>query len=458
MTLSAADNAKEGSSLHHTVLQGVAQPLQAVAQYKQRKHLDIVSNKSGIAGYFNENCPSRIDEMSNWIKRLRSAIRGAKSGFLWKETRVANPNLAPEVIDQVVPMTIVFDFPTMAAVRVKCPPGMFAPPPEVLHELSSQIYSVILPLISYADRRLHQGVMDDDGWALLRSLKATMHKEGDALDFLESERDALKCDTLSDYPTFRAGVAQLKSDWDKAVADGTVDSDETWSTKACCKFVATTLQHLFDAALSDYVEDPHRTGSLLLEDTLKEASALYKVRVERLRKRKLDGISTLLAQEHDDDDADDTAAALFASSSQPPRKRAAAQGSLHRSGDFSWIVPLMMPAMVAAAAQYQQGWAPPPLPYAPPPLHAQAWPSHHHSGKGKGKGGGRGKGKGKGKGGGRGKGKGKGKGRYTHYLAATYDDQPAESLEMYYSHQAAANAWPDDAPGIWVDDSFGADY
>jgi hypothetical protein len=455
MTRSAADNAKEGSSFEHTVIQGTAQPLQAVAQFKQRKHLDIVSNKSGIAGSFNENCPSRIDEMSNWVKRLRSAIRGAKSGVLWKETRVTDPQSAPMVIDQVVPMTIVFDFPTMAAVRVKCPPGMIAPPPEVLLELSSQVYSVILPLISYADRRLHQGVVDDDGWALLRNLKATMHKEGDALDFLESQRDALKCDTLSDYPTFRAGVAQLKSDWDKAVADGTVDPDETWSTKACCKFVATTLQHLFDTSLSDYVEDPHRTGPLLLGDTLKKASALYKVRVERLRKRKLDGTSTLLAQQHDDDDADDNAAALFASSSQPPRKRAAAQGPSHRSGDFSWIVPLMMPAMAAAAAQYQYGWAPPQQPYVPrPPFHAQAWPSHHHSGKGKGNGGGRGKGKGKGKG----RGKGKGKGRYTNYLAATHDEQPAESSEMYYSHQAADDSWPDEAPGTWVDDSFGADY
>ena len=125
---SAADKAKEGSSSDHTVIQGVAQPVQAVAQYKQRKHLDIVSKKSGIAGSFHENCPSRIDEMSNWIKRLRSAIRGAKSGVLWKETRVTDSNSAPEIIDQVVPMTMVFDFPTIAAVRVKCPPGMIAPP------------------------------------------------------------------------------------------------------------------------------------------------------------------------------------------------------------------------------------------------------------------------------------------------------------------------------------------
>ena len=44
---SAADKAKEGSSSDHTVIQGVAQPVQAVTQYKQRKHLDIVSNKSG---------------------------------------------------------------------------------------------------------------------------------------------------------------------------------------------------------------------------------------------------------------------------------------------------------------------------------------------------------------------------------------------------------------------------
>jgi hypothetical protein len=29
---------------------------------------------------------------------------------------------------------------------------------------------------------------------------------------------------------------------------------------------------------------------------------------------------------------------------------------------------------------------------------------------------------------------------------------------MYYSYQAADDSWPDDAPGTWVDDSFGADY
>ena len=99
------------------------------------------------------------------MKRLRSAIRGAKSGVMWKETRVRHDNSLPALIDQVVPMAIVFGYPTMASVRVLTPLGMTAHPPEVLFELSSQIYSAILPLISYADHRLHHGVVDDYGWA-----------------------------------------------------------------------------------------------------------------------------------------------------------------------------------------------------------------------------------------------------------------------------------------------------
>ena len=85
-----------------------------------------------------------------------------------------------------------------------------APPADVLDLISSQVYNFVLPLISREDRKLYDGVPEDDGWALLARIKSTEAEPGSYLEMLENKRDNLSCTSLRDYPTFRSAVLQLK--------------------------------------------------------------------------------------------------------------------------------------------------------------------------------------------------------------------------------------------------------
>ena len=87
MTGPATDKDEEGSSFEHTVIQGTAQPLQAVAQFKQRKHLDIVSNKSGIAGSFK-------DARSRYFAYLKIDVAVTCQLFFWYHSK-ANSKTYP---------------------------------------------------------------------------------------------------------------------------------------------------------------------------------------------------------------------------------------------------------------------------------------------------------------------------------------------------------------------------
>ena len=85
------------------------------------QHLDVITDKDGIAARFKEMCPAHVDQITDWIKRIRAAIRGARSGIKWSESRVLTHGAQPVDIDLVVPLTVVFDFPTPEAVRIPVP-------------------------------------------------------------------------------------------------------------------------------------------------------------------------------------------------------------------------------------------------------------------------------------------------------------------------------------------------
>lgn len=371
------------------------------------QHLDVITDKDGIAARFKEMCPAHVDQITDWIKRIRAAIRGARSGIKWSESRVLTHGAQPVDIDLVVPLTVVFDFPTPEAVSIPVPVAgpvggivQVCPPLDVLIQLSSQIYSTILPLIQYKNRHLHEGVPEDDGWQLLRRIREAQAEEGTMFDSLQAKRDALSCNSFSDYPTFKATVQQLKSDWDHAIANGLIDSDCGWSVRRCNEFVAELLQPLLGVELLDFVNAPGNEA-IVLTDTLKKATALYRVRVRNLRKRKsaTDATSLLAAHDevHEDVDGVDSfyshaaPAGRFSGSGRRGRRDPAGfqqRNKRHQAShpNLGWMMPFM------AAMMQQQQWTPP-LPQGPAPLPSPHLPPGRY-GKGKGQGKGRGKGNG----------------------------------------------------------------
>ena len=289
----------------------------------------MITFKNGIAAGFRQPCPSQTNRIPTWLKSIRSAIKGAKSGIQWQESRVLVPGALPTDIDITVPLTVVFDWPTPASVQVslnKNDPLITATPPiDVLSELSSQIYSTIFPLIDYADRRLHEGCPDDDGWALLRRLRTSQSNEGTHIDYLLSVRDGLTCNGYSDYPAFKAAMLQCFRGWNASVTNGLITADEAWSLRQAKRFVGDLLHPLFGAELQDFIDDPAHQA-LTLDQIFMKVSTMYCVRVRNLRKRKASDTNLLLEadpepQPHDvSDDADHLEAYYSQHSDKRPRQ------------------------------------------------------------------------------------------------------------------------------------------
>ena len=86
----------------------VAPPLgQPVNIFHQ--HLDLVTNKDGICQRFYAECPDTITELPDWIMKLRSAVKNAKSGVRWKSMVNLVPGQPAQAVNQVVPFVAVFD-------------------------------------------------------------------------------------------------------------------------------------------------------------------------------------------------------------------------------------------------------------------------------------------------------------------------------------------------------------
>ena len=115
--------------------------------------------------------------------KLRSAVKNARSGVRWRERRVLIPGNQAQQIDQVVPFTAVFDNATSNLIRVAVlNPAtgqllQMRPPPDVLAELSSQVYGLVLRKIGFDLRKFYQGVPADDGFALIRQLRSCQAEE-----------------------------------------------------------------------------------------------------------------------------------------------------------------------------------------------------------------------------------------------------------------------------------------
>ena len=145
------------------------QALPALPAMPLHNHLDVVTSKYGINGNFKEYCPSDVHRVPDWLRKLRSSVKNAESGIRWLEMRVLVQGQPAQQIDQIVHFSEVFDAPTAAQLRVAVinPPNgqpILTPPPlDLLQKLSAQVYGLILRQISYDNRKLYQGVQEDDG-------------------------------------------------------------------------------------------------------------------------------------------------------------------------------------------------------------------------------------------------------------------------------------------------------
>ena len=263
-------------------------PVVGHGAHAQGHHLQLTGDRNGILGRFKMNCPSKKSHLPDWMKKMRNAIRSARSGLRWQGV-VNLIQGAPLHVDEIIPFSVVFSCPSAAALRipVRNPAnGMqmhLAPPADVLQELSTQVYTTVVNLIDYDNRTFYEGVAEYDGWELIRHLKTCQADEGGHYEMLQAQRAVLKkaCPTLADYPTFRTACLQLKTDFDHAIRDQLISSDEDWSEKDAKNFACDILLPHLGRELALWNSDPSNVNSTLKE-VFAKASSIYKVEVRQV--------------------------------------------------------------------------------------------------------------------------------------------------------------------------------
>lgn len=344
-----------------------------------RNHLDVVTSKYGINGNFKEHCPGDVQRIPDWLRKLRSSVKSAESGIRWLEMRVLVQGQAAQQVDQIVYFSEVFDWPSAAQLRIPVlnphdgQVVLIQPPFDLQRKLSAQVYGLILRLISYDNRKLYQGVPDDDGFAILRHLRVSQANEGGHFDLLDQQRSALSCNGFADYPGFKAATLQLKADFDQAALTGLIRVDEAWPLSQAKNMVADIMQPLLGNGLADWIADPLHLHATL-EETFEKASTLYRVRVRQMKHKRPVGQMLHDAQEtpapalgatpHSDldsylyrPDSGDSRHRREDSRSYPPRDRPrfmnrAQNDRRHQNRDSSALSALI-PLLAAAVARHQ---------------------------------------------------------------------------------------------------------
>jgi hypothetical protein len=284
-------------------------------------HLQLTGGRDGILGRFSKDCPKTISELPDWIDKVMNAMRGARSGIRW--IGQYHPHgAAPMQVDTTVPFTVVFTCPALAALRIPITDPVtgnlfhVSPPMDVVSELSTQVYTSIVNLIGFEQRKFYQGVAKNNGWQLIRHLRRCQANEGGQYEFLKAKRDSIKCAQFGDYPQFKTEVLQMKDDYAQAVRQGAINADEDWSLREAKIFVVDTLQPLLGSGLSEWNEDSANAGKDL-DALFVKASSVYKVRYRQIALQKTQPVaylnqSALPAQQDTQHDVD-----AFYSNSSP---------------------------------------------------------------------------------------------------------------------------------------------
>ena len=328
-----------------------------------------MSTSDGIAGRFRGKVPSTIDAIGHWVQSLRASVKKSRAGIHWLDRVVVTPGQPGQIISHTIPLTVVFDFSSPAAVlcEVKLVNGdvvPLSPPHRHLAEVSSLVYNLILPLIDRDNRKFYEGIVRDDGWGLLARIKATEADLGNYLDLLEAKRDKLACGSYTDYITFKAAVLQLKLDWDCAIRAQTIASDEEWPVSKVKQLVVDQLSPLLGDELGVWVATPANANKTVAE-MFTQADSIYKVKTRRIKTARSQASAHCAIVPPNFDNSNDVEdelavdqAQFFARTNsqraprgsapqqrQPPAKRA-------RTDDAppSWLAP-MMTAMASTFAQ-----------------------------------------------------------------------------------------------------------
>ena len=416
------------------ILQG--QPVPLVVD--NRRHLEIITSTDGIAQRFKDKVPSKIEAIGHWIKAIRASMKRTKAGVHWLDQVVIVQGQPAQVISHTVPMTVVFDFPSRADVRqnVKLLNGnhvQMIPPADVMDLISSQVYNFILPLIDREDRKLHEGVPEDDAWALIARIKSAEAELGTYLELLEARRDDLTCTSLRDYPTFRASVLQLKMDWQSAIDSSLVDADEDWPNSKVKQFISDELASLLGDSLGDWTADVNNRTKTIGQ-TFERADAIYKTKMRRLKgnKRKLTTAQlasiTAMPPVYDpaseevagDLSADEMQMYSAVKSSRSGTSTSASRSRYNRRDDQppSWLAPMMatMATTIAQAIVSTQS--------SSSQSHNDMRRPSYSRGRGRGRGG-------------RGRGRGRGRSHHTHhqYLAEDNYDQDSEQFLADFEYE-----------------------
>jgi hypothetical protein len=271
----------------------------------RRQHLETITHRHGIAGGFRTMAPAVLDQVPDWLRKLRSKISSAESGVQWTAVMQGNGVLPPLHIDTIVPYTMVFDVAQASecTVDVPGPAGMdihLYVPEDVCKKLAKGVFSTILELVHYDQRHYYHGIRNDLGWALIKQIRGLQNGEGTKINFLEAQRRTLRCTELKDYPKFKASTSQLRLDWQEAVLNNDINHDDAWSARNIKNFLAENLADVFQGNMDRWNLDPANKDKTVPE-ALEYATSLYtaQYRIQDRKRKATESHSSFVAGAHD---------------------------------------------------------------------------------------------------------------------------------------------------------------
>ena len=185
------------------------------------------------------NCPQSIEDRADWIEKIGMMLADDGSGIRWMVTNQQLPCIIDNSIlsfethpnyvqhrafsfDRVIPFShILTDTREKCTISVQHSDGVqykLQCPVRIWQALSKKVYTKLKLKIPHTLRRFHQTVDNNDGEALVKSIRTTCDNMSQTTaQLLELRKDSIKFDNLSEWIQVRGDLLQLYRDYQQSV-------------------------------------------------------------------------------------------------------------------------------------------------------------------------------------------------------------------------------------------------
>jgi hypothetical protein len=180
------------------------------------------------------NCPQSIEDRADWIEKIGMMLADDGSGIRWMVINqqlpciIDTPHISFEThkeyiqhrvfsFDRVIPFShILTDTREKCTVSVQHSDGVqykLQCPVRIWQALSKKVYTKLKLKIPHTLRRFHQTVDNNDGEALVKSIRTTCDNMSQTTaQLLELRKESIKFDNLSEWIQVRGDLLQLYRD------------------------------------------------------------------------------------------------------------------------------------------------------------------------------------------------------------------------------------------------------